>query len=161
MCPPSVFNRFSTGVGNLVENLCFLFGFFVFCRGNFLKKVPPAPLQKLFRRRIKVSRGCLLTQGTGTADCRQAPPRPCRHSRKGIEVLRESFIAQDMGTAVCVATSSTCACVDSNGTLRWDPLTLPPFPKKQLFCREDLQALSHANNLETFVGTGVLDGPRT
>ena len=52
-----------------------------FCRGNFLKKVSPAPLQKLSERWIEALRGCLLTPGVGAAVCVLGPP-PKTHSRE-------------------------------------------------------------------------------
>ncbi len=52
-----------------------------FRRGNFLKKVSPAPLQKLSERWIEALRGCLLTPGVGAAVCVLGPP-PKTHSRK-------------------------------------------------------------------------------
>jgi len=48
--------------------------------GVFLKKDPCTP--KTFPNDFYCVMGCPSAQGLGTADCRQAPPRPCRHSRR-------------------------------------------------------------------------------
>ncbi len=77
------------------------------CRGNFLKEVPPAPLQELSRSCVKVSRGCLdPPSGKFLKDV----GKPNAGRRRRILWLRTA-------TERCDG----------------DP-TLPPFPKKEPFC---------------------------
>ena len=61
-----------------------------FSSENFLKEVF-RHLSRTFPNDFYSVMGCLSAQDIDITNCRQAPPRPCRHSRKSEIPFRKSF----------------------------------------------------------------------